>query len=100
MLAICHEPRFASLPPSQVVPLLADEKCYIASESTFYRVLRRAGETTHRGRQMVPQSRPLSTLTTDAGSVFWPPHRPIYVVPARQISFIFWLPEKQTAWTI
>ncbi|WP_440864286.1 hypothetical protein [Symbiopectobacterium purcellii] len=49
MLAICHEPRFASLPPSQIVPVLADEKRYIASESTFYRVLRRAGETTHRG---------------------------------------------------
>lgn len=46
MLAICHEPRFASLPPSQIVPMLADEKRYIASESTFYRVLRRADETT------------------------------------------------------
>ena len=51
VLAICHEPRFASLPPAQIVPLLADEERYIASESTFYRILRRSGETTHRGRQ-------------------------------------------------
>lgn len=43
VLAICHEPRFASLPPAQIVPALADENRYIASESTFYRVLRRAG---------------------------------------------------------
>ena len=27
VLALCHEPRFASLPPTQIVPLLADEKC-------------------------------------------------------------------------
>ena len=43
VLAICHEPRFASLPPAQIVPALADEGRYIASESTFYRVLRRSG---------------------------------------------------------
>ncbi|QDL86725.1 hypothetical protein FG183_18970 [Serratia marcescens subsp. marcescens ATCC 13880] len=57
VLAICHEPRFASLLPSQIVPALADEKRYIASEW----VLRRAGETTHRSRQKAPQSKPLST---------------------------------------
>lgn len=61
VLTICHEPRFASLLPSQIVPTLADEMRYIASESTFYRVLRRAGEITHRGRQKAPQSKPLST---------------------------------------
>jgi len=26
VLAVCHEPRFADLPPSQVVPRLADER--------------------------------------------------------------------------
>ncbi|RYM57485.1 IS3 family transposase [Serratia liquefaciens] len=71
VLAICHEPRFASLPPAQIVPLLADEKRYIASESTFYRVLRRAGETTHRGRQKAPQSKPLSTWKVTAPNQVW-----------------------------
>ena len=71
VLAICHEPRFASLPPAQIVPLLADEKRYIASESTFYRVLRRAGETTHRGRQKAPQSKPLSTWKATAPNQVW-----------------------------
>lgn len=52
--AVCHEPRFASLPPAQIVPQLADENRYIASESTLYRVLWRAGETTHCGRQRAP----------------------------------------------
>jgi putative transposase len=40
ILAVCHEPRFADLPPAQIVPRLADEGVYIASESTYYRVLR------------------------------------------------------------
>lgn len=71
VLALCHEPRFASLPPTQIVPLLADEKCYIASESTFYRILRRAGETTHRGRQRVGQSKPLSTWRATAPNQVW-----------------------------
>ncbi|WP_259220277.1 IS3 family transposase [Serratia sp. BIGb0234] len=71
VLAICHEPRFASLPPAQIVPILADENRYIASESTFYRVLRRAGEVTHRGRQQAPQSKPLATWKATAGNQVW-----------------------------
>ncbi|WP_186674029.1 helix-turn-helix domain-containing protein, partial [Sporosarcina sp. BP05] len=31
---------FVDLPPSQIVPKLADDAIYIASESTFYRILR------------------------------------------------------------
>lgn len=48
---ICHEPEYASLPPSQIVPRLADKGIYLASESSFYRVLRRSGEVHRRGRQ-------------------------------------------------
>lgn len=47
---VCSEPRFASLPPSQIVPRLADEGVYLASESSFYRVLHAAGQQQHRGR--------------------------------------------------
>jgi transposase InsO family protein len=50
MMAICHEPRFADVPPSQMVPRLADEGTYLASEASFYRVLRAANEQQHRGR--------------------------------------------------
>ena len=38
VLAMCQEPRFADTPPTQIVPILADENRYLASESTFYRV--------------------------------------------------------------
>jgi putative transposase len=30
VMAVCHEPRFADLPPSQIVPRLADEGTYLA----------------------------------------------------------------------
>ncbi len=48
---VCHQTAYASLPPSQIVPRLADKGIYLASESTFYRVLRRHGEVHHRGRK-------------------------------------------------
>ncbi len=40
VLHLVNEPRFAALPPTQIVPILADEGQYLASESSFYRVLR------------------------------------------------------------
>lgn len=42
LLEITSSAQFAHLPPSQIVPMLADEGLYFASESTFYRVLRDA----------------------------------------------------------
>jgi len=43
----CHD-RFKDLNPHEIVPILAEEGCYIASESTFYRVLRKKGLLNHR----------------------------------------------------
>ncbi len=54
VLRVCSEPRFASLPPSQIVPRLADEGVYLASESSFYRVLHAADQQQHRGRADAP----------------------------------------------
>jgi transposase InsO family protein len=44
--------------PKQIVPDLAGKGRYIASESTFYRVLREADQMAHRGRAKAPTSRP------------------------------------------
>jgi transposase InsO family protein len=49
-VATCNAPEFASLPPSQIVPRLADQGIWIASESSFYRVLRERGQNHRRGR--------------------------------------------------
>jgi len=61
ILGVMNEPKYSSLPPSQVVPMLADEGVYIASESSFYRVLHKFNEQHHRGRSQEPVKHPLST---------------------------------------
>jgi transposase InsO family protein len=48
VLAIANAPEFRDLSPKQIVPRLADPGDYIASESTFYRVLREESQLTHR----------------------------------------------------
>lgn len=55
ILSVCNYPKFVSLPPSQIVPCLADRGRYIASESSFYRVLRTHGQQHHRGRIRAPR---------------------------------------------
>ncbi len=44
IIAVANEPRFAETPPARIVPALADEGVYIASESSFHRVLRAHGQ--------------------------------------------------------
>ena len=58
ILEVCNEPAYQSLPPSQIVPRLADEGTYLASESTFYRVLREADQQHRRGRAQAPRQVP------------------------------------------
>ena len=55
VLDICHQKENASLPPSQIVPQLADLGEYVASESSFYRILHEANEQHHRGRSQKPR---------------------------------------------
>jgi transposase InsO family protein len=71
IVRLCHEPRFADLPPSQIVPRLADEGRYVASESSFYRVLRAQGEQQRRGRAAKPvASEPSRHLATGPNTVW------------------------------
>ncbi len=56
IIDLCNPPEYQSLPPSQIVPKLADQGYYIASESSFYRVLHEAEQVNRRGRASPPQS--------------------------------------------
>jgi putative transposase len=47
---VANEPDYASLSPSKVAPKPADEGRYIASESSFYRVLKAAHQLKHRDK--------------------------------------------------
>ena len=48
ILERANSAEFGHLPPSQIVPRLADRGEYLASESTFYRVLRANQQVRHR----------------------------------------------------
>jgi putative transposase len=56
-MTLLNGEEFKNLPPSQIVPRLADQGCYIASESTLYRLLHQAGQMTHRRLERAPQKR-------------------------------------------
>lgn len=71
ILASCHEPRFADVPPSQIVPVLADEGLYQGSESTYYRVLHEANEQHERGRARQRTSKSLSTHCATGPNQLW-----------------------------
>ncbi len=72
LLTVANEPRFAAMPPARIVPLLADEGRYLASESTFSRVLRAHGQTTRRGRAKTPRAvRPPTTHVAAAPRQVW-----------------------------
>jgi putative transposase len=72
LLRVANEPRFAAVPPARIVPMLADEGVYLASESTFARVLRENGQTSHRGRAKAPRAtRPPTTHIATAPCQVW-----------------------------
>lgn len=57
VLAVANSDEFGHLPPSQIVPRLADQGRYVASESTFYRILREENQLAHRRSEQPAQSR-------------------------------------------
>ena len=72
LLKVANETRFAAMPPARIVPMLADEGIYLASESTFSRVLRDHGQTAHRGRAKAPRAaRPPTTHIATAIKQVW-----------------------------
>lgn len=72
ILAVANSAEFGHLPPSQIVPRLADQGCYIASESSFYRVLRAANQIKHRSaaRPAREQSKPRAITATAPNQLY------------------------------
>ncbi|WP_430383886.1 IS3 family transposase [Anoxynatronum buryatiense] len=71
IMEVIHSPEYQSLPPSQIVPSLADLGMYLASESTIYRKLRERGMQHHRGRSQAPVKRPLPTHKAQGPNQVW-----------------------------
>ncbi len=71
ILAIVNSPAYRDLSPKQIVPKLADEGRYLASESSIYRILRQEGQLTHRGRAKAPVRRSPAPQVADGPNQVW-----------------------------
>jgi transposase InsO family protein len=71
ILAVANSEEFASLPPTQIVPTLADRGVFVASESSFYRVLKAAAQQHHRGRAKKPSSRVATSYCATGPNEVW-----------------------------
>ena len=71
MIEVANKPEYRDLSPKQIVPRLADEGIYLASESSFYRVLREEGQMHHRERSSPPvNARPRELVATGPNQVW------------------------------
>lgn len=72
VLEMANRAEFGHLPPSQIVPRLADRGDYLASESTFYRVLRANHQLTHRraDRATQPRHKPRALCATEPNQLY------------------------------
>jgi putative transposase len=72
LLTIVNSDEFGHLSPGQIVPRLADQGKYIASESTIYRVLKAENQLAHRGaeRPAQPRHKPRALSATAPNELF------------------------------
>lgn len=72
VLAVANSDEFADCPPSQIVPRLADQGIYLASESTFYRILKAARQLKHRRseRPRQPRTKPRALSATSPNQLY------------------------------
>ncbi len=71
ILQTANSPEYRDLPPKQIVPKLADQGTYLASESTFYRMLREEHLLAHRERSRpATGGRPKEHVATGPDQVY------------------------------
>lgn len=88
VLSVADSAEFQDLSPKQIVPQLADRGEYIASESTFYRILRAEKQMAHRARSKPPVSRPKEHVAVGPNQVWsWD----ITYMPSNILGMFFYL---------
>ena len=71
ILDVLHTGRFADLAPGEVWATLLDEGTYLGSVSTYYRVLREAGESRERRAQATHPAAVKPELVADGPNQVW-----------------------------
>ncbi len=71
LLNYANNEEYCDLPPSQIIPKLADKGVYIASESSLYRILKEENLLTHRGKSKPANSyKPEPLVATGPNQVY------------------------------
>ena len=71
VLAVLHEPRFVDLSPTEVYATLLDEKRYLCSERTLYRILAHNSENRGRRDQLAHPRRKAPELLVTRPNELW-----------------------------
>jgi len=71
VVQVCCSKEFVDKSPRQIVPLLADQGLYVASESTFYRLLKSKALLTHRDKSHAPHHTKPQELIAHAPNQIW-----------------------------
>jgi len=71
IIEVCCSPEFSSLPPAQIVAILAERGEYIGSASSIYRVLKAFKMNKHRGRARAAVKRQSTTHIADKINQVW-----------------------------
>jgi putative transposase len=71
VLEIVNQERYRDLSVKQIVPRLADEGTYLASESTMYRILREEDQLRHRGVSQPRTSKAPRALEATGANQVW-----------------------------
>lgn len=71
VLEVANSTEYANLPPCQIVPQLADKGEYVASESSFYRILNEERLLTHRSKSSPRENRKPKELVAFGPNQIW-----------------------------
>lgn len=72
VLSVCNEKEYRNHNPKIIVPMLADKGIWVASERTMYRILKKHGQLTHRGKSKKPKmvKKPETQTITGPGQLW------------------------------
>lgn len=71
VVSIANNEKYRDLAPCSIVPMLADEGRYVASESSFYRILRAEGQLTHRQTSQAAKHKRPRQCSANAPDQVW-----------------------------
>jgi len=105
VMAVMNQPANQDKTPHQIVATLADTGCYLASESTMYRLLRDAEQLAHRQRSAPPQRHEKQPRVACGPNEVWSWDITYLKGPARGLFFYLYLmvdlfSRKIVAWSV